>query len=54
MATIVGIAFFWALSSFIMIGLGKYDDAPTWYTVGSGGSIILLFAIWNSGRRQQE
>ena len=34
-----------------MIGLGKYDDAPTWYRVGSGCSIVFLVRFWNWARR---
>lgn len=49
-AGIVGIAFFWGLAGIIMVALGRYDAMPSWFQLGSGASLFLLYAIWSWGR----
>jgi hypothetical protein len=48
--SIVGIVFFWGLAGLILVALGRYDDMPFWFQVGSGGSLFLLYGLWSWGR----
>jgi drug/metabolite transporter (DMT)-like permease len=50
--TVIGIAVLWGLAGVALVALGRYDDMPYWFQLGSGGSLFLLFALWSWGRRE--
>jgi hypothetical protein len=51
--SIVGIAVLWGLAGIALVALGRYDDMPHWFQVGSGGSLFLLYGLWSWGRGQR-
>jgi drug/metabolite transporter (DMT)-like permease len=44
-------AILWGLGGVVLVAIGKYDDMPPWFQIGSGASIFVAFMMIVHARR---